>query len=75
MKKWHWGALIFITLVSLVVEFFFIGEGHDEHWWSVIPGFYIILGFAGCVLIIFLSKAYGKKLVQRKEDYYDYDTH
>jgi hypothetical protein len=76
MKKWHWGLLIILTAISLIGEFFFLGE-YQEHWWSVIPGFYIILGFIGCVLIIVLSKAYGKFLVQRREDYYfdDYDTH
>lgn len=69
MKRWHWAALIILTVVSLIVEFFFIGD-HDEHWWSSIPAFYILFGFAGCALIIFLSKAYGKMLVQREENYY-----
>jgi hypothetical protein len=76
MKRWHWAALIILTFISLIGEFFFLGE-YEEHWWSIIPGFYIIFGFIGCVLIIILSKAYGKFLVQRREDYYfdEYDTH
>ncbi|MFO7445896.1 MAG: hypothetical protein R6W90_05985 [Ignavibacteriaceae bacterium] len=69
MKKWQWISLVIITIASLAVEFFFLGE-YEKHWWSAIPGFYIIFGFIGCTAIIFLSKAYGKMLVQRKEDYY-----
>jgi hypothetical protein len=74
MKRWHWAALIILTIISLIGEFFFLGE-YDAHFWSVIPGFYIIFGFIGCALIIFLSKAFGKMLVQRREDYYmdEYD--
>jgi hypothetical protein len=44
-------------------------EAH--HWWEKIPGFYVFFGFAGCVAIILISKALGKLLLQKKEDYYD----
>jgi hypothetical protein len=75
MRRMHWSVLAALTIASLIGEFFFIGE-HDQHWWNVIPGFYIIFGFIGCLLIIFLSKAYGKLLVQRKKNYYldEYDA-
>jgi len=36
-----------------------------------LPGFWSVFGFAACVLIIFVSKAYGHAGIMRGEDYYD----
>jgi hypothetical protein len=69
MKLWHWVALSILTAASLVAEFTM--DVHEKHWWSSIPAFYIIFGFAGCAVIIFFSKALGKVLLQKREDYYD----
>lgn len=68
MKRWQWITLSLLTIVSLVVEF---GIEHGDHWWSSIPAFYILFGFAGCTAIIFFSKTLGKLFLQREEDYYD----
>lgn len=35
------------------------------------PAFYAVFGFVGCLLLLFLTKVVGKKLIMRKEDYYD----
>jgi hypothetical protein len=35
------------------------------------PGFWAIFGFIGCVVIILVSKAFGKAGIMKKEDYYD----
>ena len=70
MKTWHWIALGILTLASIIIEFFFI-SGHDEHWWSAVPIFYIIFGFIGCAVIIIVSKAIGKIFLLREENYYD----
>ncbi|BET69181.1 hypothetical protein ASA1KI_40990 [Opitutales bacterium ASA1] len=35
------------------------------------PGFWSIFGFVACVLIIFLSKWYGKAGIMTREDRYD----
>ena len=70
---WHWIVLGVIALISVFVE---INMPHDpahDYWWGRIPAFYILYGFAGCVLIILVSKALGKLFLQRKEDYYDAD--
>lgn len=68
MKTWHWIALGLLTAVSLWGQY--AGEpGHGP--WARIPLFWAIFGFGGCVLIIVVSKAIGKYLVVRQEDYYD----
>lgn len=63
-----------ITAASLVVELFFMHHepGHS-HWWNQIPGFFILFGFIGCVLIILFAKGLGKHALDRREDYYDAD--
>lgn len=72
MKLYHWIGLGILTLVSVVAELTAPHDpGHAEHWWSSIPAFYAIYGFIGCVAIIVISKALGKLLLQKKEDYYD----
>lgn len=35
------------------------------------PGFWALFGFISCVLIIFVSKWFGKAGITRQEDYYD----
>ena len=70
MKTWHWISLGILTLLSIIIEFFFISN-HDEHWWSSVPIFYIIFGFVGCAVIIIVSKAIGKIFLLREENYYD----
>jgi hypothetical protein len=67
MKKFWWFLFGCAALISLAVEM--TQEAH--HWWEKIPGFYVFFGFAGCVAIILISKALGKLLLQKKEDYYD----
>lgn len=72
MKPWHWISLGIIILVSIAAEFTMpVDVVHAEHWWSSIPLFYIVFGFLGCIVIIFVSKAVGKWLLQKGEDYYD----
>lgn len=40
---------------------------------SPIPGYYAAIGLFGCVAIILVSKWIGKRLLQRREDYYPLD--
>jgi hypothetical protein len=39
--------------------------------WNTAPWTYILLGFAGGWLLIFLAKGVMARLQQRREDYYD----
>jgi len=36
-----------------------------------LPGFWAVFGFVACVVIIFVSKWFGKLGITRQEDYYD----
>jgi hypothetical protein len=45
---------------------------HVIHSWENIPGFYAIFGFVACVLLVLIAKEM-RKVVMRKEDYYDVD--
>ena len=68
MKKIHWILLSIITAISLIGQF---SVEHHHHWWDMIPGVYAIYGFIGCILIVKVSKLYGKKIAFRDEEYYD----
>lgn len=67
MKKMHWAMLIVLTVVALV------GQYLAKHYyaWDMIPGFYAIFGFLGCLVIIKVSKWFGKRMLFRDEEYYD----
>jgi uncharacterized membrane protein YuzA (DUF378 family) len=67
MRKLHWVILGVITALSLVAQYM----GKQSYWWDMVPGFYAIYGFVGCILIVKVSKWFGKKIVFRDEDYYD----
>jgi vacuolar-type H+-ATPase subunit I/STV1 len=45
------------------------GKAHTaaEH----LPGFWAVFGLVSCVVIIFVSKWFGKLGITRQEDYYD----
>jgi drug/metabolite transporter (DMT)-like permease len=73
MKPIHWILLALLNLGTLALYFF--GPEHPHpHAWDAIPLFYAAYGFVGCVLIIVVSKALGKALLQKREDYYDRDA-
>jgi hypothetical protein len=61
-----------MAIIAIAVGFF-IPAGDDEHgfWWSHIPVFFAVLGFIGCIAIIYIAKWLGHYWLQRKEDYYD----
>lgn len=42
-----------------------------HHAWEIIPGFYAWYGGLGCAVIVLVSKALGKHLLQKPEDFYD----
>lgn len=73
MKRIHWILLGLLTLATLALQY--LGPEHPHpHAWDSIPLFYPAFGFIGCVLIIVISKALGKALLQKSEDYYDHDA-
>ena len=50
----------------------FIFHRHTSHGWEQLPGFYAIFGFVACVLLVLVAKEM-RKVLMRKEDYYDVD--
>jgi hypothetical protein len=72
MKLRRWIGLGLLIAISVIGELMVPHDPkHTEHWWSVLPAFYAIYGFVGCVLIIVFSKILGKLFLQQKEDYYN----
>ena len=67
---------VLIVAVSTALEGLVHDPHHDEpgwttYWYHAFPGWNGVLGFAGCVLIIVVSKALGKAFIQKPEGYYD----
>ena len=47
-----------------------LAHPHGETWWHLVPGFDLVYGVVGCVVIVVGSKALGKIWVQRPERFY-----
>jgi hypothetical protein len=61
-------ALVVIDAIPALVD------KHDKvHTWAEahLPGFWSLFGVVGCVLLILLSKAFGRAGIMQREDYYD----
>lgn len=67
VKKLIKGFAVVCALL-LAVDFFY--HRHAERAWEAIPGFYAIYGFFACVILVLAAKEM-RKVVMRKEDYYD----
>jgi hypothetical protein len=50
----------------------FILHRHVALRWEVITGFYPLFGFVACVTLVLVAKQM-RKVLMRKEDYYDVD--
>jgi hypothetical protein len=64
------GGFYLICAILLILDF--VLHRHVIHSWENIPGFYAIFGFIACVLLVLIAKEM-RKVVMRKEDYYDVD--
>lgn len=76
MRSWQKISLIILSIVSLIAGFFVTheipkGAEHESLWWNEIYIFYALFGFIGCLVIILFGKTIGKKILQRKEDYFN----
>jgi hypothetical protein len=61
-------ALFVICTTTLVLDFFIVR--YVDHPWEGMFGFYAVYGFIMCVFLVLAAKEM-RKLVMRKEDYYD----
>lgn len=62
----------FYLVCAILLILDFVLHRHVIHSWENIPGFYAIFGFVACVLLVLIAKEM-RKVVMRKEDYYDVD--
>ena len=69
-KKKVYILLGLIALIMVVVEVFF-AHPHHHMLWNTVPGFDLIIGFAGAWFLIILAKIVMAKLIQRPENYYE----
>ena len=67
------GVLIFLDVINWVLHLMDkpgLRHADPEHSWEGWTGFYAIFGFVACVLLVLAAKQL-RKVVMRKEDYYD----
>jgi len=57
-----------VCVVALLLDF--VVHRHIEHSWETLFGFYAIYGFSAYVLLVLIAREM-RKVVMRKEDYYD----
>ena len=67
-KRLRYGFFGILVLLFAVEPFV---HKHAYFSWEEWPGFYVIFGFASCVLLVLISKYILRPLVKRNEDYYD----
>ena len=61
---------VFYIICALLVLADFVLHRHIGFGWEKIPAFYAIYGFIACVVLVVIAKEM-RKVVMRKEDYYD----
>jgi hypothetical protein len=71
-NKYTWIALVVMAIIAVVIGFIFpISEKEGGLSWTNFDGFYALLGFIGCVAMIYLAKWLDRYWLQRKDNYYD----
>ncbi|MFQ5757498.1 MAG: hypothetical protein ACE5H7_15580 [Acidiferrobacterales bacterium] len=63
-------ALYAVCAVLFLVDFVYARK--MVHPWEAVWGFYAVYGFVACVLLVLIAKEM-RRLVMRREDYYDLD--
>lgn len=61
--------VFYVCCALLFIADFFVHR-HTYHALEEWPGFYPLYGFAGCVVLVLIAKEM-RKVLMRKEDYYD----
>jgi uncharacterized membrane protein len=65
------GWIMLGVMAALVVADLLIPPKYQRYPWDAWGGFGALYGFVSCVLIIVVSKAIGKAILYKPEDYYD----
>ena len=62
----------FYIVCGVLFALDFVLHRHTIHAWEDFPGFYAIFGFVACVVLVLVAREM-RKIVMRREDYYDVD--
>ena len=60
------------TICAALVLSDFVYKRHVTHAWETLTGFYAVYGFVACVILV-LAATQMRKILMRREDYYDLD--
>jgi uncharacterized membrane protein (DUF4010 family) len=58
-----------VCVVLLIVDL--VVPKHGYFFWENWPGFYAAYGFVACVSLVLAAKHILRRIVKRREDYYD----
>lgn len=61
---------VFYALCTLILSLELVYHRHVIHAWENLWGFYGLFGFVACVALVLIAKEM-RKVVMRREDYYD----
>lgn len=61
-------ALAAVLLVLVLIEALWVPHYSPKFPWHHVPGYAAIIGLGACLLVVQLSKALGKWVLQRPED-------
>ncbi len=61
-------ALYVVCALSFLADF--LVHRHVDHPWEALFGFYAVYGFVACVILVLVAKQM-RKVLMRREDYYD----
>ena len=69
-------SLKIVVLVGALSVFLEVFLKHEKHgpWWHLLPGFDLVFGLIGCVVLVLVSKAIGQIWLQRPETENDKDA-
>ncbi len=62
----------FYAVCVLLLVLDLVLHRHVVHSWEKLPEFYAVFGFVACVVLVLVATQM-RKVVMRKEDYYDVD--
>ena len=69
-KKRVYLLLAVIMVIMVIIEVLF-AHPHYHMIWNSVPGFDLLIGFAGAWALILLAKVAMAKILQRDENYYE----
>ena len=69
-KKRVYLLLAVIMVIMVIIEVLFT-HPHYHMIWNSVPGFDLLIGFAGAWVLILLAKVVMAKILQRDENYYE----